>query len=127
MNQTISLYFVRMGDEGDPPDKSKNAIGLIKENSKNGAVINGLLVWMDIQNHTTAPTIWKAQMIEIFDDEEILEAKTMLFSAIGGESSRIGNFENHPKKKSLHAEDLFNAMKKLWEAEEVHYFLEPAV
>ena len=108
---------------GDPPDRSKAAIDQIRENSENGTVINGLLVWMDIQNHTTAPSIWKAQMVETFDDEEILEAKTTLFSVVGGEGTRIGKFENHPKKKSLHAEDLFSAMTKLWEATEAPLLL----
>ena len=106
-----------------PPDRSKSVIDQIKENSPNGAVINGLLVWMDIQNNTTAPTIWKAQMIETFEDEEILVAKTVLFSTVGGEGTRIGKFENHPKKKSLHAEDLIAAMIKLWDADEVPLLL----
>ena len=113
-----------MGDSGgDPPDRWKGAIDQIKEQSPNGAIINGLLVWMDIQNNTTAPTIWKNQMIEAFDDEEIIEAKTVLFSTVGGDGSRIGKFENHPKKKSLHAEDLVVAMKKLWDADEVPLLL----
>ena len=100
------------------PGKSKDALDFISANSSHGVVINGLLIWIDIQNQTTPPAIWKAQMIELFTDDEILEAKTRLFNAVGGEATRIGIFENHPKKKSLHAEDLVTAMKRLWESGE---------
>ena len=62
-------------------------------------------------------------MLEAFDDEEIPDAKTVLFSTVGGDGSRIGKFENHPKKTSLHAEDLVVAMKKLWEADEAPLLL----
>ena len=110
-------------DPNNPDPKNKVAVDFIMANTINGVVINGLLIWMDIQNQTTPPAIWKAQLIELFTDEEILEAKKALFDTVGGTGTRIGIFENHPKKKSLHAEDLVTAMKKLWDAGEAPLLL----
>ena len=43
-----------------------------------GVVMNGFLVWADIQRRTTAENIWKAQALKHFTNDEITDAKEIL-------------------------------------------------
>ena len=47
---------------------------------ENGLITNALLLWLDIQRKTTAENIWKIQALSHFTEEEITDAKNMLWS-----------------------------------------------
>jgi hypothetical protein len=47
----------------------------LKKAAKNGIVVNGKIVWIDIQQNETAENIWKAQATVRFNDDEVTEAK----------------------------------------------------
>ena len=51
----------------------------IKAHVINGVVLNGFLLWENIQRKTTAENIWKDQAISSFDKEEITTAKADLW------------------------------------------------
>ena len=99
---------------------SKNGVEecckFIKAHVVNGVVLNGFLLWANIQRKTTIENIWKAQAISSFDKEEITTAKADLWrlsneSTIGKLTKRRGS----GKIKS--------ALKKLSDKDELPIFL----
>ena len=95
-------------------DKYKAVLDFLKnKGGGNGAVINGVLVWLDIQIKTTAEDIFLAQALSCFTDTEINEAKTALWSV--ADTSQIGEYSarrgNTKKKNEL--DDIVKAMKIL--------------
>ena len=57
----------------------------IEIHARHGALLNGLLLWADIQRKTAPENIWKTQAITNFVSGEITEAKEILWR-ISGES-----------------------------------------
>ena len=42
--------------------------------AKAGVILNGVLTWIDIQQKTTAPLVWRNQANAWFSEPEIMEA-----------------------------------------------------
>ena len=61
----------------------QDCVDFIKIQATNGVVLNGLLLWADIERKTTAENIWKTQAISKFDKDEISEAKIELWRIYG--------------------------------------------
>ena len=55
----------------------------LQESARNGVVINGIILWIDIQMNETAEEIWKNIALQRFTDEELREAKRNLWMAAG--------------------------------------------
>ena len=49
----------------------------------NGVVLNGFLLWTDIQREITPENVWKVQAVKRFLKEEITDAKVLLWRAVG--------------------------------------------
>ena len=54
-----------------------------------GVILNGFLVWADMQRRTTAENIWNAQALKHFIKEEIPDAKELLWD--GADNGVLGN------------------------------------
>ena len=76
-------------DNSDKQKKLKNGVNecckFIEIHATHCALLNGLLLWADIQRQTTPENIWKTQAITKFVSGEITEAKEILWR-ISGES-----------------------------------------
>ena len=94
------------------------AFSKMKSLNPNGVVMNKLLAWMDIQKDMIPPNTWKAHLQTLYTDEDIIEAKNVLFESVGGVDTRIGKFKNHNVKEK-HLEDLIDATGKLWNNNEM--------
>ena len=47
----------------------------LDDHAKNGVILNGVLTWIDIQQRTTAPLVWRNQANAWFSEPEVMEAK----------------------------------------------------
>ena len=65
-------------------------IDYLKEASPNGVAVNGILVWLDIQQHSTPPNVLQAQAAASFREEEIEVARCALWKAVGSRKNLIG-------------------------------------
>ena len=106
---------------------SKNGVEecceFIKAHVVNGVILNGFLLWANIQRKPNAENIWKAQAISSFDKEEITTAKTDLWclrneSTIGKLTKRQGS-----GKIKFEIDDICTALKKLSDNDELPIFL----
>ena len=67
----------------------------LEENGNNGLVVNGVILWIDIQMNSTALEVWKSIAMARFTVEEVREGKRNLWMAsghhLGGPLPRIGD------------------------------------
>jgi hypothetical protein len=57
------------GGDGDGDNVGENlddVFGYLRKESKNGIAINGILVWIDVQQKSTPPNVWLAQAAYAF-------------------------------------------------------------
>ena len=87
-----------------------------------GVILNGFLVWADIQRRTTAEYIWNAEG-KHFIKEEITDAKEVLWDV--ADNGVLGNMikRQGPSKSTAEINDISNALKKLAEREVMPLFL----
>ena len=113
--------------EGDEAVEKKRGVekmeDFLKNSVPNGIVMNGLLLWINIQRMTTAENIWKSQLLKKNVAEEITAAKHALWEVadeniVGRYSVRRGD-----KKLSAEIDDIAGAMKKLQQANDLPMFL----
>ena len=79
------------GGGGEHPEENlEDVFGYLKKEAKNGIVINGILVWMDIQQRSTPPNVWMSQAVEEFLEEEVDAARSALWKAVGCRKDLIG-------------------------------------
>ena len=83
--------------------------------AKNGVILNGILTWIDIQQRTTAPLVWRTQAIGWFSEPEVMEAKEALWKVCASKVDIIGKLVNRSTsdKKSVTIGDIGDAMTKL--------------
>ena len=99
------------GGETDAIDRG--LLEFVQEHGKNGVVIDGIIVWIDIQQDRSADMLWKARALDRYCDAEVTTAKATLWKAseknIGyGAPARQGE---HKTKADI--DDIDNALKKL--------------
>ena len=85
--------------------------------AKNGVILNGVLTWIDIQQKTTAPLVWRNQAIAWFSEPEVMEAKEALWKVCENKVKIIGKLVNRTSndKKNVSIGDIGDAMAKLKE------------
>ena len=85
--------------------------------AKHGVILNGVLTWIDIQQRTTAPHVWRNQAIAWFSEPEVMEAKEALWRVCEKKIDIIGKMVNRisPDKKNATIGDIGDAMAKLKE------------
>ena len=66
----------------------EESILCLSNTALHGVLLNGFLVWADIQKRTTANNIWKTQALKHFTKEEITDAKEMLWDV--GDKNILG-------------------------------------
>ena len=83
--------------------------------AKNGVILNGILTWIDIQQKTTAPLVWRTQATAWFSEPEVMEAKEALWKVCASKVDIIGKLVNRTTsdKKSVTIGDIGDAMTKL--------------
>ena len=80
-----------------------------------GVILNGFLVWINMQRRTTAENIWKALAIKHFTKEEITDAKDAMWDV--GDTNVLGKLikrQGSPKSSS-ELDDISTALIKLAE------------
>ena len=106
------------GGDGDSGGENLDDVfGYLRKESKNGIAINGILVWIDVQQKSTPPNVWLAQAAYAFCDEQVDAARSALWKAVGCRKEFIGEIIGHksPGKKEKNIEDIHKAMMKLKE------------
>ena len=95
----------------------------IKLHTKNGVILNGLLLWADIQRKVSPENIWKEKAVKRFDNEEITEAKELLWRTAG--DSILGKMvKRQGANKSLsECNDMCHALTSLSEKDSLPMFL----
>ena len=97
---------------GETTESIGDIVEYLKKSAANGIAVNGILVWIDVQQHTTPPEVWQAQAIETFCDDEVDFARTALWKAVGPRKDVIGDIVAHksPGKKRKNLQDIHKAM-----------------
>ena len=106
------------GGGGDDQDgRLVDVFSFMKNNAMNGIAINGLLVWMDVQQKTTPPNILLAQAAATFCEIDVDAARADLWKAAGNRKDLIGEIVAHrnPGKKEKNLEDIHKTMMILKE------------
>ena len=85
--------------------------------ARNGVILNGVLTWIDIQQRTTAPQVWRNQANAWFSEPEVIEAKEALWRVCEKKIDIIGKMVNRTSsdKKNVSIGDIGDAMAKLRE------------
>ena len=93
----------------------KECCEFMEVHASNGVVLNGFLLWLDIQRQTTPGNLWKVQAVQRFLKEEITDAKEILWRTVG--DSIIGKkiLRKGPTKMVSEVNDICTAMKLLSE------------
>ena len=82
----VALRKDNQQEGGNPPviklskPGVKECCEFIEIHTSSSAVLNGLLLWADVQRQTTPENVWKAQTIKKFLKEDITQAKELLWS-----------------------------------------------
>ena len=63
---------------GDEDQSFSEFQDYLQLHAKNGVILNGLLTWIDIQQKTTAPLVWRNLANLQFSEPEVMEAKEAL-------------------------------------------------
>ena len=85
-------------------------------------MLNGLLLWVDIERKTTYENIWKPQAFSRFDKEEISAAKEELWKIVGDPLLGKSVKRQGPSKSKAELQGICYAMKKLSEGDVLPMF-----
>ena len=96
---------------------------LCMSNILHGVVLNGLLVWADIQRRTTAENIWKEEARKYFTKDELTDAKEILWDVADKTVLRKMIKRRETSKSNAEINDISNALKKFSENEVMPIFL----
>ena len=102
---------------GDEDQSFSEFQDYLQLHAKNGVILNGLLTWIDIQQKTTAPLVWRNLANLQFSEPEVMEAKEALWKVCGNKIEIIGKLVNRTStdKKNVSIGDIGDAMTKLKE------------
>ena len=105
------------GEAGGGADTLFDVFGYLRNVGSRGIAINGILVWIDIQQKSTPENIWMAQAESHFADPEIDIARSSLWKAANDKKALIGEMIAHktPGKTHKNLVDITKAMKILKE------------
>ena len=123
------LQQVKMsqGPGGGEPKKRgvENVEEFLKSSAPNGVILNGVLLWINIQRSSTTENILKNQLVKKVTSAEISDAKAALVDTVDENICTQAKIKNRQGiNKSIHEiEDIINVMKKLDEANDLPIFL----
>ena len=60
---------------GDSDAIDRGLLEFLKDNGKNGVVIDGVVSWIEIQMEGAADGIWKAQAEAKYNDDEVMAGR----------------------------------------------------
>ena len=100
-------------------NSTNEALEFIKAHAENGVIVNGFLLWVDIQRKATPENIWKDQAMKRFIKEEISEAKKLLWKTF--DEDIIGKLIKRQGASKLTSEvnDIAMAFKTLSERDTI--------
>ena len=95
----------------------ENCCAVLESSSSHGIILNGVLLWANIERRTVPEDVWKEEMLKHFLPEEINEAKEALWDVcrekiIGKQIKRIGD-----SKTRSEVDDICKGLKSLEENE----------
>ena len=101
----------------------KECCEFIEVHTSSSAVLNGFLLWADVQRQITPENIWKAQAMKKVLKEDITQAKELLWRVCG--EGVLGKMVSRQGTTKTHSEvnDISAAMKVLSEKESLPMFL----
>ena len=101
----------------------KESCEFIALHATNGAILNGLLLWVDIHRKSTPENIWKMHAVNKFVSEEITEAKELLWRT--ADESIVGKLVKRQgaNKGVSEINDICSALKLLSEKDSLPMFL----
>ena len=111
-------------DELTPPIPGlQESVLCLRNTALHGVILNGLLVWVNIQRRTTAENIWKAIATKHFTKEEITDAKEAPWDV--GDSNALGKQikRQGPSKSSTELDDISTALTILAEKKILPLFI----
>ena len=100
------------GGSGQQPGY-EGIVGFLGRNAPYGAIVNKILVWLDLQMDTTTDKILQAQALARFTYSEFVQAKTLLWECVGPDIVGDILVRSRQNKESLSLNDLVVAMTKL--------------
>ena len=98
-------------------------IEFLKYHATNGVLLNGLLLWRDIQRKTTAENVWKSQAITKFIKEEITAAKEELWKIAGEAVLGKAVRRQGISKSKVELDEISEVFKKLFESSILPMFI----
>ena len=116
------------GEGGGGPDHPGDGLGdvfkYLGEKGSNGIAMNGILVWMEIQQRSSSKNIVLSQAAYAFCDTEVDAARAALWKAAARRKDLIGEIIAHksPGKKEKNLEDIYKAMMVLKEKDALPFF-----
>lgn len=124
--QTLTSEVDTQTDEDDltsPIPGLQESVLCLRNMALHGVILNGLLVWVNMQRQTTAENIWKALAIRHFTKEEITDAKEALWDV--GDTNVLGKLikRQGTSKSSSELDDISTALTKLVEKKVLLLFI----
>ena len=101
----------------------KETIFTLNSIALHGIILNGFLVWADMQRRTNAENVWKAEALKCFTKNEITDAKDMLWEA--ADNNVLGKLVKRQgiSKSKSEIDDISIALANLAEAESLPIFI----
>ena len=100
-----------------------DACEFIKVYAKGGVIINGFLLWANIQRLTKPEKVWKDEAAASFLKTEITDAKESLWRVCGDKIAMPAKKRQGPSKSISEVDDIAKALKLLAEKESLPMFL----
>ena len=104
----------------------EEACEFIRVYAKTGVVMNGLLMWANIQRMTAPENEWKNEALKKFLKSEITDAKDSLWRICGDNISIPTKKRQGPSKSVSEIDDIAKALKSLAEGENLPMFIATA-
>ena len=95
---------------GDSDAIDRGLLEFLKDNGKNGVVIDGVVSWIEMQMEVAADGIWKAQAEAKYSDDEVMAGKKALWDAA---MKNIGDTQPRRQGKSKRWSDIDDIHKAL--------------
>ena len=92
---------------GDEDQSFAGFLDYLQLHAKNGVILNGILTWIDIQQKTTAPYVWRNQANAWFSEPEVMEAKEALWNVCANKVEVIGKLINRTSSDKKNVTILF--------------------
>ena len=90
-----SVHAGGVGLDGGLSGNATDVINQLSAVSKNGIIVNALLVWIDVQMRGTPENCWMIEAQTRFTDKQITEARTLLWNIAKVNYEKIGEVKGY--------------------------------